>query len=84
MVMFKARFDDVQDKPGARSTRTEAPRAAGDARPSPRPQRAEGWRESPGWQASTPAPTAPPVEKERGPQAPIQEPPGSADPPQRA
>lgn len=68
MVMFKAKFKPASDKPGARQGPAgDKPRAQQQQQPQPQPQ----------------PPKAPPIEEERGPQYPVQEP-GPGNPPERA
>lgn len=68
MVMFKARYTPVVDKPRAASTTQQQQQQPQPVPPQPR---------------QNDQPKAPPIEKERGPQYPIKEP-GPGNPPERA
>ena len=68
MVMFKAKFKPMTDKP----------RASDSDRPRPNRSRLQQQQQ----QQPQPERKAPPIEQERGPQYPVQEP-GPGEPPQR-
>jgi hypothetical protein len=77
MVMFKAKFRPMTGKPAA----SDEPRAsekpsAGAARPpaSGRHASATRMQQQQQQQPQSPKPKVPPIEEERGPQAPIREP----------
>jgi hypothetical protein len=69
MVMFKARFKPLSDKPRA------------GVSDKPRPDRSRLQQQQ--QQQPQPERKAPPIEQERGPQHPIKEP-GPGEPPERA
>lgn len=81
MVMFKAKFRPLGDKPSA----SDQPRASD--RPAAgrlaKAQQQQQQQPQPIPPHPTPEPTAPPIEKERGPQYPVREP-GPGNPPERA
>lgn len=73
MVMFKAKFRPMGDKPRASSGDSERPRSA--ANDKPRVQRKlQQQQQQQQQQQPQPERKAPPIEEERGPQYPVEEP----------
>ena len=72
MVMFKAKFRPLSDKPSANDkprANSDKPKAQQQQQPQPEPRKD--------------TPQVPPIEQERGPQYPVKEP-GPGNPPERA
>lgn len=79
MVMFKAKFRPLADRPQASASERDTPRVR---RPVQQQQQPQPVPPHPRQDEEKDENEAPPIEKERGPQYPIKEP-GPGNPPER-